>query len=68
MLSKSLKAEKEKNTQLEQELKELKAKNGSGNPSPKSPVKTTKPDTGAAGTNENTKKETNIFKLPEDWF
>ena len=66
VLSKSLKAEKEKNTQLEQEIKELKAKNGTEKTTPKSPVKTTKPDTGSSGTNENTKKETNIFKLPED--
>ncbi len=65
VLSKSLKAEKEKNTRLEQELKDLKAKNGNDKSSPKGSVKT-KPDTGSTGTNENTKKESNIFKLPED--
>ena len=63
VLSKSIKAEKEKNAELERQLKELREKNGIAAPPPsKKPAKT---NTEGNGQGDTIKKESNIFKLPE---
>lgn len=62
ILSKNLKAEKEKNAVLEKELAELKTKQDSTS-SQKSPVKTARPDSGNVQ-KDNVKKDSTIFKLP----
>ncbi len=64
-LSKNLKAEKEKNTILEEEIRKLKEKNGNEKTIP-SKNKTTKTEpTGTQEENDSSKKEP-VFKLPDE--
>ncbi|MBK8413440.1 MAG: hypothetical protein IPL22_02280 [Bacteroidetes bacterium] len=62
-LSKAVKAEKEKSTQLEQENKELREKLGL--PKTNGP-KPAKPNNGTGTTPPAPKKEPNVFSLPKD--